>query len=153
MAAGDYWSETAPLLELRKAVRLAPDDAQARINLAHGLLNEGHEAEALEQFQVTIRLAGDQRGLSGRAHLFAGDLLVDAGQLDAAIEEFEASLQFSPGHPTAHWMLGCLLQAKGRLNEARQHWQSVVQAHDAGLIPDLYQVSESRRLLAEHPKV
>lgn len=152
MAAGDYWSESAPVSELREAVGKAPDEAQARINLAHGLLNEGQEAEALEQFREAIRLADDQPVLLGHAHLFVGDLLANDGQLDAAIREFEVVLQFRPRHVTAHWMLGCLFKAKGKLGEARQHWKAVVQARDDGLVPDLHQVSESRRLLAEHPE-
>ncbi|MFN3652410.1 MAG: tetratricopeptide repeat protein [Armatimonadota bacterium] len=153
MTPGEFWSETVPLTALQEAVARNPESAELRAELGHALLSDGRNDEALVEFQTAIRLAdpADSRQL-GHLHLFVGEVLAARGDRDAAIAAFEAALHHRPGHVTAHWMLGVLLNARGERAAARGHWRQVIEAHESGEVPELYQVTEARRLLEEHPE-
>jgi tetratricopeptide (TPR) repeat protein len=133
-----------------RALQIAPESIDARLNLANAYLLAGNSQAVLEQCQKVIQLdANDPAAyyLMGCAYLRLNqaeqavqalqqsqkiDPAVDAlnfqlglaqdrlGHLEDAIREFETLLQFVPDHPSAHYQLSRLYQRAGRPAEAEQ---------------------------------
>lgn len=96
-AQGD---EAAARAALGRAVAAAPGDAAARLRLSRALAAQGDTAAALAAVAPaeTPELAAQ-----------CGDILVEAGQLDAAINAYRATIARWPGHAPAMSALAFLL--------------------------------------------
>jgi len=53
---------------------------------------------------------------------------VQAGRVDDAVGQFEASLGLAPDHAVAHYNLGVIATNRGRLDEARAHFERALAA-------------------------
>lgn len=94
--------EALPLFE--RAVELAPQDAEARIDLGFYLLTQGRTAEALPH----LRSAAELRPDMADAHVVLGRALVQAGRFPEAISAFERALAIEPSHAGARHELRAL---------------------------------------------
>ena len=123
--------------QYRAALHLAPDDAALRRGLAGHLLESGDPGGALETL-------GDPAG-SAAAHHLAGLALAEAGEIQAATEQFRRTVALDPG-PAAGWSnLGMMLKIAGRHAEA-------IAAHDQALVraPDDAQLHVNRAAALLH---
>lgn len=95
-------SEALPLFE--RAVALAPDDPEARLDLGFYLLTLGRADEALPQLHAAVDLQPD----FADAHVILGRALVQAGRLGEAVTSFERALALDPTNPDARGELQAL---------------------------------------------
>src|SRR5258706_3182907 len=131
-----------------KAITLAPESLDARLNLANAYLLAGDAPKVIDQCQQALNLdhnSGAAYYLMGCAYLRSNqaelalqafqqskhiDQAVTAlnfqiglaqdrlGHLDEAIAEFETVARFEPQHPSVHYQLSRLYQRVGRAAEA-----------------------------------
>lgn len=109
-----------------QAVELRPDYARGRSNYGIVLAQSGHWTEAVTQFEVALRLAGD----APEAMLIRGNLaraLLRAGRLPEAIAAFSTVLQAQPGAADLHYQMAVALSLSGREPEAMAHLRTVLQ--------------------------
>lgn len=106
---------------LQAALRINPDSAQTRTDLASALAKSGRVAEAIAEFRAALA------GAPGSAivHNNLANALVAAGRTDEAIREYQAALQIDPGYgearqnlAAAYFELGLNLAKAGRNAEA-----------------------------------
>lgn len=107
--------------QLRQAVELAPQFADAHYNLGIALAKRGEFAEAIDQYRIVLKL----RPAYPNVHYFFAVALAGSGQLDEAINQYREALQINPDDATAHNNLGNALADRGLLDEA------IEQYHDA----------------------
>src|SRR5665213_453308 len=64
-------------------------------------------------------------------YLFLGNALVEAGNLDAAVQSYQSSLRIDPNETThleqAHYNLGCALSRQKKFSEAGVHFDEALQ--------------------------
>src|SRR6266700_6272020 len=131
-----------------RAMELAPENIDVRLNLANAFLLAGDHQKVTEQCEQVLSLdhnAAAAYYLMGCAHLrlnqaeqavqaFQQSQRIDPavtalnfqlglaqerlGQVDEAINTFETMLQFEPEHPSAHYQLSRLYQRVNRLEDA-----------------------------------
>jgi Flp pilus assembly protein TadD len=136
-----------------EAVRLAPENLDARLNLANAYLLAGDCTNVIEQCRQSLSLdhnSGAAYYLMGCAYLRLNQakLAVQAlqqskqidpaitalnfqlglahahlGNLDEAITEFETVAKFEPDNPSVHYQLSQLLQRAGRAGDAAREMQ------------------------------
>lgn len=67
-------------------------------------------------------------------YLFLGNALVESGDLDAAVQSYQSSLQIAPDEMThleqAHYNLGCVLFQQSKFQEAEAHFGQALQLDD-----------------------
>jgi protein O-mannosyl-transferase len=104
----------AAISELQVALRLNPNDAEARNNLATALQDEGRLTEAIEQFRASARLEPN----SATTRYNFGNALLEAGNPGEALTELQRAVSLRPTLAEAHGALGNALVALGRTPEA-----------------------------------
>ncbi len=110
------------LEDLREAVRLKPDLAEAQEALTTALANLGRQGEAIEACRTAL---ARMPGLVGiRARL--ADLLEQKSRLDEAAREAEAVLQARPGDSRARFILARVEARRGELASARDRLQALL---------------------------
>jgi tetratricopeptide (TPR) repeat protein len=107
---------------VEQAVTQRPGDALAHEQLGSVLRDTGRLAEAVGQYQEAVRLDPELR--SARQHL-AG-VLVELERLDEAIAQYQAALQLAPNDPTLRFNLGSALARAGRMPDAVEQYRTVV---------------------------
>jgi tetratricopeptide (TPR) repeat protein len=87
---------------LRQAVALAPEFAEAWINLGAVLLERKQPEDARKAFDTALRLEPGSAVTLFRL----GSVRLEHGDLDQAVAEFDAALRIDPTHADAHNSLG-----------------------------------------------
>ncbi len=114
------------LVQGRKTVELAPDSADARLNLGIVLWQLGSDSEAMEHLEVATRLAPE----APRAHYHLGIVLDRQQQVAQAAEEFEQALKCQDDFFPALVALACV-RALAEEPRLRNPMQAVALAEKA----------------------
>jgi tetratricopeptide (TPR) repeat protein len=120
------------LIHYRETLRIKPGDrhgeenyAQASFAKGERLFGQGALRDALASFQEGIRY----RPRNALAHAYAGLILTQLHQPDAAIGEFHLAIEIDPALARAHLGLGVVLAWSGRAEEAGRAFRAAV-LHD-----------------------
>jgi Tfp pilus assembly protein PilF len=84
-----HWRNATTLWDY--AVRVAPGSATARNGLGYVYMQQGHTAEAIDQFRAALA----RREIHGGAHYNLGILLYERGELSEALEHFTRAIEIN----------------------------------------------------------
>jgi tetratricopeptide (TPR) repeat protein len=118
---------------LDMAVRLKPDSAAARTNLAANLSHAGKFDLAAKQFQRALAM---EPGNFDANHDF-GELYIQSGKIADAIPLLEKAQQIDPSSYDNGYDLAQAYSLTGRLSQARQLIQTLVRQKDTGELHSL----------------
>ncbi|MEA2173282.1 MAG: hypothetical protein QOD00_874, partial [Blastocatellia bacterium] len=99
---------------VRRALNLAPENADAHNLLGAILDQKGQSPEAEREYRAALRLNPKSAG----AHANLGVLLARTHRLLEAVQAFESALRLAPNHPQASFNLGLTLYQLNRLDDA-----------------------------------
>jgi len=110
--------------QLRESID--PRDDLLEIHLGLGVYDQrhGHLADAVEEYQTTLRLGGD-RGLRADALSDLGSAYQQEHESELAKRSFAAALELSPNQTTALIGMGLLAQKDGDLEQAIRQYSRV----------------------------
>ncbi len=108
------WDWAAAEAEMKQALSLDPNNADARFAYAHLLSNLGRHNEALAQ----AKLASELDPLNFRIAGFYGMFLVNAGKTDEAMGIHEKARELNPNFPGFHLGEAAFFLDKGMFAEA-----------------------------------
>lgn len=91
-----------------EALRIKPDDGDARYNLANALVRQAKIQEAIAQYREVLKTAPDY--VMARNNLAL--CLIQTGERSAAIEQFQEILRLKPGFEPARRNLSMLMAAQ-----------------------------------------
>jgi tetratricopeptide (TPR) repeat protein len=111
---GQTGRKTEALNAKHKAVKLAPQDAEAHGNLGNALKELGRLDEAETSYRQAIALKSDY----ALAHSNLGNALKELGRLEEAGTSFRQAIALKSDFSEAHSNLGSTQQELGRLEEA-----------------------------------
>jgi tetratricopeptide (TPR) repeat protein len=120
--------DSKALQHLEIAVRLEPDSASARTNLAANLSRAGKLELAAKQLQKALAL--EPRNFDAN-HNF-GELYIQSGKIAEAIPFLEKAQQIDPSSYDNGYDLAQAYSLTGQLTQARQLIQTLVRQKDAG---------------------
>lgn len=109
-------------LALAEAIRIAPEDIEARLDRAAYLALLGKETEALPLLEETVRLAPT----NGVAHSNFAALLAKQGRALEAESHYQAALLAAPDNPDTRYNYALLLLRTGRAAEAKRELEHVL---------------------------
>ncbi len=109
--------------QYQEALRLRPNNHQARNNLAVDLARCGRTQEAFEQYQEALRINPDYP----LAHYNLANLLAASRRIPEAIQHYQQALRLKPDYPEARYNLGIALAGSGRNSEAIEEYQKALQ--------------------------
>ncbi|MAJ55160.1 MAG: hypothetical protein CBC67_03920, partial [Gammaproteobacteria bacterium TMED107] len=104
------------------AVTLAPQDADAHINLGVTLKGLGRLDEAEACYNQAIALKPNY----AEAHSNLGNILKELGRLDEAEASYNRAIVLKPDYADAHYNLGIALKEFGRLDEAEASYKQAI---------------------------
>lgn len=136
----------AGLLDMRRAVELAPMDAVRRVNLGITLTNLGENGEAISALERATRLA--PRLAAG--HVALGDALRLGGRLNDAIAAYRRGIKLDPSLSAARANLAWALLEKGNVREAVEQCQAAVDAAP-GCVEAWFNLGVGRKRLGDLP--
>lgn len=122
----------------RRALEIHPGDESALEDLAHALELTGDEEGALACYAQLVQLYPKTVLPRNRAAM----LLARRGHVQAALEQWRASLDIQPGQPDVLTNLGSLAYQAGDRDRARDYWQRAL-----ALAPDSPVLQNNLRLL------
>lgn len=122
---------------IRKALSVAPDDAQAEANLALALNALDRADEAIEHFHKSLRLAPN----NARTYNNLGNIYLKFRRVKDAITCYQHALALQPGFAEVHFNLGTALMTLQRHSEAAASFRQCL-----ALQPDF---AEGRRKLEQ----
>jgi tetratricopeptide (TPR) repeat protein len=125
--------DSKALQHLDMAVRLNPNSAAARTNLAANLSRAGKLELAAKQFQKALAL--DPQNFDAN-HNF-GELSIQSGKIADAIPFLEKAQQIDPSSYDNGYDLAQAYSLTGRLSQARQLIQTLVREKDTGELHSL----------------
>ncbi len=102
-----------------------PADFEAHYNLAAMLQTRGAEAEAIQNFELAVRL----RPQDATANNALGASLLAAGRIGEAIPYLHAALRAQPDNFDAHYNLASALVSQDRFLEAIEHYRAAIRLH------------------------
>lgn len=113
----------------RKAINLAPVDAQAHNDLGFLLYQAGDIDQALVHFETAIRLRPDfVLALGNMAFAY-----LERDRLDDALYYFRETLRVQPGIAESHYHVGHILARQGATADAASHMrQALLRARQSG---------------------
>jgi Flp pilus assembly protein TadD/precorrin-6B methylase 2 len=112
------------LAPMKKAVALAPGDAEAHSNLGSILGDLGRFDQAEASFRRALKINPE----SADAQFQLGIALNYLGRIEEAAASFRKVVRMKPGFAEAHLNLAAALKALGRLEEALVHYRSALAA-------------------------
>ena len=115
------WPEA--VVQFRKAIELAPDNAVMRLGLAQTLIRMGNARAALAELEAAIRLDPSL----APAHFLKGALLERSGRDQDALVEYSAAVTANPKLREAHLKLADALRRIGRLDDALSSYRRVLE--------------------------
>ncbi|VAX27594.1 hypothetical protein MNBD_NITROSPIRAE03-1696, partial [hydrothermal vent metagenome] len=122
-----------------KALQLNPRYTEASLNLAITYNDLGEFERAQEIFSIAAQVAHPTPGtldpfVAGKLaneHYKIGNIYLDFGMNDEAIEEYRKALKLSPKLPDVHTKLGIALRNMDRYEEAIIHFNSAKEINPA----------------------
>lgn len=127
--------------QLKQHLEHAPQDLEARVQLANALFDIENYQEAITHY----RLALDQRPGDPDVRTDLGTALHRLGRNDLAVQEFRKAIQDAPNHLNAHYNLGVVLA--NELNDPKgaiAAWERVLE-----LAPNSPQAAQVRASLPQ----
>ena len=136
---------------LRKALKINPNDVDARTELGRTLYNLGNNNEAEKEFREAIRINTN----IARAHYWFGSLLENLQRYNEAEKEFRDALMVDPNNVYAHQSLGELLLHLQRYNEAEKEFRDALMVDPNYILLhfDLSKLFEKTNLLESIEKI
>jgi len=125
--------DTKAIGHLEIAVRLKPDSAEARTNLAASLSHAGKIALAGEQFRKALEL--EPRNYNANHNL--GEFYIRSGKIADAKPFLEEAQRINPSSYDNGYDLAMAEFLTGQLGEARQQVQSLVRINNTGELHNL----------------
>jgi tetratricopeptide (TPR) repeat protein len=125
--------DTKAIQHLDAAVRLKPDSAAARTNLAASLSHSGKSELAGEQFRKALEL--EPRNYTANHNL--GEFYIQSGKIAEAQPLLERAQRTNPSSYDNGYDLAMADLLTGRLGEARQLVQSMMRSKDTGELHNL----------------
>lgn len=114
------WNWTEAERELKRAIQLNPNSAEAHLWYAVDLGQMGRLDEAIAESARAVQLSPYSR----LANLLYADHLISAGQFPKALEQARKMLDFGPN--AAHGVMGLAYEQMGDLNMAIAEFQKAV---------------------------
>ena len=111
----------------RQVLRLDPQHASARTNLASELARRGQTEEAEGHYRRVLRY---HPALS-EAHFNLGNLLADRGDWAEAEASYRRAVETRPGYARAYHNLGIALRRQQRFREAAEQFAAALEAEPA----------------------
>jgi tetratricopeptide (TPR) repeat protein len=102
-----------------------PADFEAHYNLAAMLQARGAQAEAIQNFELAVRL----RPQDATANNALGASLLAAGRIGEAIPYLQAALRAQPDNFDAHYNLANALVSQDKFLEAIEHYRAAIRLH------------------------
>jgi len=129
------------VVELKKALDLAPDSFRDRLNYGLALLRSGDNKAAI------LELEKAQKQDPDKPHTWfnLGIAYKREGRYPEAIREFERMAQLDPGEPVSHYNLGLLYNLTDRAPEALQQFEIAAKL-DVKLVAPRFQIYNAYRL-------
>jgi tetratricopeptide (TPR) repeat protein len=112
--------------ELREAIRLKKDYAEAHVALADALWSKGDTDGAIAVIRETIRLEREDSEAQSYAHTYLGGLLLAKGQRDEAFAEYREAIRLNKRFPAPRINLGNALANNGQLDEAIAEFRELI---------------------------
>lgn len=124
---GGHPSSAVPLLS--KALELAPDNADAALNLGSAYILQGKHAQAVPILEQAARLDPDNATVwANLAAAYLGKLpIAFREEQDRAIEAFEHALALNPAAPHVHYNLGLVYLERKDLFSAAAHFEAALE--------------------------
>ncbi len=116
----DDWAKAE--LELRRAIELNPNYAEARSHYAVNLQDFGRFEEALAQMKRVVEL----EPLSVRFNRNLAVVFYQTRDYDRAIEQYRKALELDLNNPYTHELLGNAYEQKGMQKEAVTEWSKAL---------------------------
>jgi tetratricopeptide (TPR) repeat protein len=120
---------TAAIAVFRRVEQLEPQAADAHLNLALSLADDGQSAAALTELDAAIALAPQD----SEAFFNRGRVLADLGRLQEAAASFATAARLAPGHADTFYYWALLATQEGDEPEAAKLFAKLValQPHNA----------------------
>jgi tetratricopeptide (TPR) repeat protein len=125
--------DSKAIKHLEAAVRLKPDSAAARTNLAASLSRSGNAEVAGEQFRKALEL--EPRDYTANHNL--GEFYIQAGKIADARPLLERAQRINPSSYDNGYDLAMAYFLTGRLSEARQLVQNMMRSNNTGELHNL----------------
>ena len=125
---------------LRRAIEIAPDDAEAHFNLGNTFDELGSLSEARSAYEQAIALNVS----FAEAHLNLGITLAALGEISGAEESYKRAIAAKPDFATALLNLAGLLRNLDRLDEAEKSYRRVIEV-DGSSVDALYNLGNLLR--------
>lgn len=143
VSAAEWFSRGCELLEhndapaaieaFRMSLMLRPQDAETQFCLADALYRANNPSAALERYYAVVET--DRKYLEAWTQI--GCLHTEREELDAAIAAFRIALDLHADYPDAHLHLAEALQAAGKKEEAKPHWERYLEFDRRGPWADM----------------
>lgn len=117
----------------QQAYQLAPDKPEYISNLAQAALEQGDAIAALTWCRALLQTAPE----AAESYYLLGCALISCGQQAPAEAALQQALLLESHHLQAHFHLGQLLQGQRRLQEASEHYRSLLQQLNRDLRPEV----------------
>ncbi len=120
------------LPHLERAIQLMPTFAAAHYNLGTLLQRQNELNQALQEYQLALRYASDERE-AAQTHNNLGVLLNQLGHRDDALREFTAALALNPYEQNSLIGRGLIERDQGKLDAALQDFSRAAQIAPSAL--------------------
>lgn len=124
-----YWRNSVALFS--HSVEVSSDSILSEYNLAEALARQGNTDDAIIHYQKAIAIRPNpveaQYNSQPQAHFNLGLIFSSQKKLPEAEAQFRAFLRDEPNEPQAHTALAEILEAEGRVDEAKKESEMAAQ--------------------------